>query len=133
MAPVAHYPDELLATLRSVAPRHCKGEPSVVLLTPGIYNSAYYEHAFLADEMGVELVEGADLVVENDICYKRTTAGLERIDVIYRRIDDDFLDPSVFRPDSMLGVRGLMSEVGDAEQLENVHAERERPRLPIVE
>lgn len=107
VAPVAHYPDELLATLRSLAPPHCPGEPTIVLLTPGIYNSAYYEHAFLADEMGIELVEGADLVVKNDICYMRTTAGLARVDVIYRRIDDDYLDPLVFRPDSMLGVPGV--------------------------
>jgi uncharacterized circularly permuted ATP-grasp superfamily protein len=107
VAPVAHYPDELLATLRSLAPRNCAGEPTVVLLTPGIYNSAYYEHAFLADEMGIELVEGADLVVDKNVCYMRTTAGLARVDVIYRRIDDDYLDPQVFRPDSMLGVPGV--------------------------
>lgn len=107
VAPVAHYPDELLATLRSVAPIHCRGEPTVVLLSPGIHNSAYYEHAFLADEMGIELVEGADLIVRNDICYMRTTGGLERVDVIYRRLDDEYLDPLVFQPDSMLGVAGL--------------------------
>ncbi len=107
VAPVAHYPDDLLATLRSLAPPNCQGEPTVVLLTPGIYNSAYYEHAFLADEMGIELVEGADLVVIKDICYKRTTAGLARVDVIYRRIDDEYLDSLVFRCDSMLGVPGL--------------------------
>ena len=107
VAPVAHYADELLATLRSVAPPHCDGEPTVVLLTPGMLNSAYYEHAFLADEMGIDLVEGADLVVSHDVCYQRTTAGLERVDVIYRRIDDEYLDPLVFRPDSMLGVPGL--------------------------
>jgi uncharacterized circularly permuted ATP-grasp superfamily protein len=107
VAPVAHYPDELLATLRSLAPRNCLGEPTVVLLTPGIYNSAYYEHAFLADEMGIELVEGADLVVDKNVCYMRTTAGLARVDVIYRRIDDEYLDPQVFRPDSMLGVPGV--------------------------
>lgn len=107
VAPVAHYPDELLATLRSLAPPNCQGEPTIVLLTPGIYNSAYYEHAFLADEMGIELVEGADLVVRKGICYMRTTAGLARVDVIYRRIDDDYLDPLVFRADSMLGVPGV--------------------------
>lgn len=107
IAPVAHYPDELLETLRSVAPPNCSGEPTVVLLTPGIHNSAYYEHAFLADEMGIDLVEGPDLIVREDVCYKRTTRGLERVDVIYRRIDDDYLDPLVFRPDSMLGVPGL--------------------------
>lgn len=107
VAPVAHYPDELLATLRSLAPPNCPGEPTVVLLTPGIYNSAYYEHAFLADEMGIDLVEGADLVVSKDVCYQRTTAGLARVDVIYRRIDDDYIDPLVFKPDSTLGVPGL--------------------------
>jgi len=107
--PVSHYPQELLDTLRSVAPRRCTGEPTVVLLSPGAYNSAYYEHTFLADEMGIEIVEGADLVVDEDVVYMRTTQGLERIDVIYRRIDDAFLDPQVFRPDSMLGVAGLMS------------------------
>ena len=107
VAPVAHYPDELLATLRSVAPPNCPGEPTVVLLTPGIHNSAYYEHAFLADEMGIDLVEGADLVVINDVCYQRNTSGLVRVDVIYRRIDDDYLDPLVFKPESMLGAAGL--------------------------
>ncbi len=107
VAPVAHYPDELLATLRSLAPPNCPGEPTIVLLTPGIHNSAYYEHAFLADEMGIDLVEGADLLVSKDVCYQRTTAGLERVDVIYRRVDDDYIDPLVFRPDSMLGVPGL--------------------------
>jgi uncharacterized circularly permuted ATP-grasp superfamily protein len=107
--PVSHYPDELLGTLRSVAPRNCPGEPTVVLLTPGSYNSAYYEHSFLADEMGIELVEGADLVVDNLAVYMRTTRGLQRVDVIYRRIDDPFLDPIAFRPDSTLGVPGLMA------------------------
>jgi uncharacterized circularly permuted ATP-grasp superfamily protein len=107
VAPVAHYPDELLETLRSVPPPNCRGEPTVVLLTPGIHNSAYYEHAFLADEMGIELVEGEDLLVQGDVCYMRTTRGLARVDVIYRRIDDDFIDPLVFNPNSMLGVPGL--------------------------
>ncbi len=107
VAPVAHYADDLLQTLRSVAPQNCAGEPTVVLLTPGIYNSAYYEHAFLADEMGIDLVEGADLMVKNDVCYMRTTSGLERVDVIYRRVDDDYIDPLVFRPESMLGAPGL--------------------------
>jgi len=109
VAPVENYPDELLATLESVAPPTASAEPSVVLLTPGIYNSAYYEHSFLADKLGIELVEGRDLVVRDDIVYMRTTEGLKRVDVIYRRIDDDFLDPLVFRPDSALGVAGLMS------------------------
>ena len=105
--PVGHYAEELLQTLRSVAPPNAEGEPTVVLLTPGIYNSAYYEHAFLADEMGIDLVEGADLVVDDGIVYMHTTQGLRRVDVIYRRIDDDFLDPLTFRPDSTLGVPGL--------------------------
>ncbi|MEO8803591.1 MAG: circularly permuted type 2 ATP-grasp protein [Rudaea sp.] len=107
VAPVAHYADDLLETLRSVAPVNCTGDPTVALLTPGIHNSAYYEHAFLADEMGIDLVEGADLLVKNDVCYMRTTSGLERVDVIYRRLDDDYLDPLVFRPESTLGVSGL--------------------------
>jgi len=105
--PVSHYPEELLATLQSVAPPNCQSEPVVALLTPGFYNSAYYEHSFLADEMGVELVEGHDLVVENGVVHMRTTQGLRRVDVIYRRVDDAFLDPLAFRPDSALGVAGL--------------------------
>ena len=109
VAPVENYPDELLATLRSAAPLTAAAEPTVVLLTPGIYNSAYYEHSFLADKLGIELVEGRDLVVKDDVVSMRTTEGLKRVDVIYRRIDDDFLDPLVFRPDSALGVPGLMS------------------------
>ena len=108
VAPVAHYPDELLATLRSLAPPACNGEPNIVLLTPGIYNSAYYEHAFLADEMGIDLVEGPDLIVDREVCYQRTTSGLKRVDVVYRRIDDAYLDPLVFNPDSVLGVAGLL-------------------------
>ncbi len=106
--PVSRYPEALLETLRSVAPPACKGEPVAVLLTPGAYNSAYYEHSFLADEMGVELVEGQDLFVDEHIVYMRTTQGPRRVDVIYRRIDDDFLDPEAFRADSALGVSGLM-------------------------
>jgi uncharacterized circularly permuted ATP-grasp superfamily protein len=109
VAPVENYPDELLATLKSIAPPTASSEPTVVLLTPGVYNSAYYEHSFLADKLGVELVEGRDLVIKSDVVYMRTTEGLKRVDVIYRRIDDDFLDPLVFRPDSALGVPGLMS------------------------
>jgi uncharacterized circularly permuted ATP-grasp superfamily protein len=105
--PVSHYPEELLSTLVSVAPPNCPGEPVVALLTPGFYNSAYYEHSFLADEMGIELVEGQDLVVEDGIVKMRTTEGLRRVDVIYRRIDDAFLDPRAFRADSALGVAGL--------------------------
>ncbi|MCP1336353.1 circularly permuted type 2 ATP-grasp protein [Hyphomicrobiales bacterium FT118] len=106
--PVSHYPEQLLETLRTVAPRNCDHEPTVALLTPGSYNSAYYEHSFLADEMGVELVEGPDLFVEGDIVYMRTTSGPKRVDVIYRRIDDDYLDPRVFKPESVLGVPGLV-------------------------
>ncbi|MFZ4603633.1 MAG: circularly permuted type 2 ATP-grasp protein [Caulobacterales bacterium] len=109
VSPIGRYPEDLLETLRSTAPPGCEGEPSVVLLTPGQFNSAYYEHTFLADEMGVELVEGADLIVENSRVFMRTTQGLRRVDVIYRRIDDDFLDPLAFRPDSVLGAPGLMS------------------------
>lgn len=107
--PVSHYPEELLETLRSVAPRNCPGEPTVALLTPGPYNSAYFEHSFLADEMGIELVEGADLTVEDQVVYMRTTEGLQRVDVLYRRIDDAYLDPLVFKPESQLGVPGIMS------------------------
>jgi len=109
VAPVENYPDELLATLKSVAPTTASSDPTVVLLSPGIHNSAYYEHSFLADHLGIELVEGRDLLVKTDVVYMRTTEGLKRVDVIYRRIDDDFLDPLVFRPDSALGVPGLMS------------------------
>jgi uncharacterized circularly permuted ATP-grasp superfamily protein len=108
IAPIEHYPDLLLATLRSSAPVGVD-EPNVVVLTPGLYNSAYFEHAFLAQQMGVELVEGKDLFVDDGLLYMRTTQGPQRVDVIYRRIDDDFLDPLVFRADSTLGVPGLMS------------------------
>jgi uncharacterized circularly permuted ATP-grasp superfamily protein len=109
VAPVENYPDELLATLKSCAPDSASGDPTVVLLTPGVYNSAYYEHSFLADKLGIELVEGRDLFVKAGVVYMRTTQGPKRVDVIYRRIDDDFLDPLTFRPDSALGVAGLMS------------------------
>jgi uncharacterized circularly permuted ATP-grasp superfamily protein len=109
VAPVENYPDELLATLKSVAPVTASADPTVVLLTPGVYNSAYYEHSFLADKLGVELVEGRDLFVKDDLVFMRTTQGPKRVDVIYRRIDDDFLDPLAFRADSVLGVPGLMS------------------------
>ncbi len=105
--PVAHYPDMLLETLRAVAPAAAL-DPTVVVLTPGMYNSAYFEHAFLAQQMGVELVEGQDLFVKDNFVYMRTTQGPKRVDVIYRRLDDDFLDPEVFRPDSTLGCAGLM-------------------------
>ena len=109
VSPVENYPDELLATLRSVAPKTASHDPTIVLLTPGRFNSAFYEHSFLADKLGVELVEAADLFVRDDVVYMRTTEGPRRVDVIYRRLDDDFLDPLVFRPDSVLGVPGLMS------------------------
>jgi uncharacterized circularly permuted ATP-grasp superfamily protein len=107
VAPVEHYPDLLLENLRSVAPVGVD-DPTVVLLTPGMYNSAYFEHAFLAQQMGIELVEGQDLFVQDSGVYTRTTRGPKRVDVIYRRIDDDFLDPNVFRKDSALGVAGLL-------------------------
>ena len=107
VAPVAHYPDLLLETLRSVAPGGVN-EPTVVVLTPGMYNSAYFEHAFLAQQMGVELVEGQDLFVKDGFVFMRTTRGPKRVDVIYRRLDDDFLDPQVFRTDSTLGCAGLI-------------------------
>ncbi|MBC7141516.1 MAG: circularly permuted type 2 ATP-grasp protein [Rhodobacteraceae bacterium] len=106
--PVEAYPELLRRTLASVAPARCDGEPTVVILTPGHFNSAYYEHSFLADLMGVELVEGPDLFVESGLVWMRTTEGPKRVDVIYRRIDDAFLDPLCFRPESMLGVPGLM-------------------------
>ncbi|MDQ8726607.1 circularly permuted type 2 ATP-grasp protein [Bradyrhizobium sp. LHD-71] len=109
VAPVENYTDELLAALRSVAPATASAEPNIALLTPGIYNSAYYEHSFLADKLGIELVEGRDLLVRDEQVFMRTTEGLKRVDVIYRRLDDDFLDPLAFRPDSMLGVPGLMT------------------------
>ncbi|MCB1900093.1 circularly permuted type 2 ATP-grasp protein [Cognatazoarcus halotolerans] len=108
VAPVDHYPNLLLDTLRSVAPMSLD-DPTVVVMTPGAYNSAYFEHAFLAQQMGVELVEGQDLFVKDEQVFMRTTRGPKRVDVIYRRIDDDFLDPLAFRKDSMLGVAGLLS------------------------
>ncbi|VVD59021.1 circularly permuted type 2 ATP-grasp protein [Pandoraea morbifera] len=108
IAPVEHYPDLLLDSLRAVAPTGVD-DPTVVVMTPGIYNSAYFEHAFLAQQMGIELVEGQDLFVEDNLVYMRTTNGPRRVDVIYRRIDDDFLDPLAFRADSTLGVPGLLS------------------------
>jgi uncharacterized circularly permuted ATP-grasp superfamily protein len=106
--PIEHYSQELLATLRSLAPDG-RSDPVIVLLSPGVYNSAYFEHAFLAHEMGIELVEGRDLAVHDNVVYMRNTADLRRVDVIYRRIDDDFLDPLAFRADSTLGVAGLFN------------------------
>jgi len=107
VAPVQHYPDLLLEKLRAVSPKGVSN-PTVVVLTPGAYNSAYFEHTFLAQQMGVELVEGRDLFVKDEVVYMRTTQGPQRVDVIYRRIDDDFLDPLAFRPDSALGVPGIL-------------------------
>jgi uncharacterized circularly permuted ATP-grasp superfamily protein len=109
IAPVENYPEELLATLKSVAPNSAPDDPTVALLTPGPFNSAYYEHSFLADKLGVELVEGRDLLVRDNVVLMRTTEGPKRVDVIYRRIDDEFLDPLTFRPDSAIGVPGLMN------------------------
>ncbi len=106
--PIQHYPDALLETLHAVAPAGVD-RPTVAVLTPGPFNSAYFEHAFLAQQMGVELVEGQDLAVENDRVYLRTTHGPQRVHVIYRRVDDEYLDPSAFRADSMLGVPGLFA------------------------
>jgi uncharacterized circularly permuted ATP-grasp superfamily protein len=106
--PVENYGQALMATLQALAPRHVPN-PTIVLLTPGVFNSAYFEHAFLARQMGIKLVEGRDLLVHDQVVYMRTTAGLRRVDVIYRRIDDDFLDPMAFRPDSVLGVNGLFN------------------------
>jgi uncharacterized circularly permuted ATP-grasp superfamily protein len=106
--PVDHYTQDLLTILQYIAPQNGR-TPTVVLLTPGIFNSAYFEHSFLARQMGIQIVEGRDLVVQDKIVYMRTTKGLERVDTIYRRLDDDFLDPEVFRKDSILGVPGLIS------------------------
>jgi uncharacterized circularly permuted ATP-grasp superfamily protein len=106
--PVDDYPSNLLEMLESIAPPGAADKPSVVLLTPGMYNSAYFEHSFLAQQMGIQLVEGRDLVVQDDIVWMRTTKGLRKVDVIYRRIDDDFMDPLAFRKDSLLGVPGLV-------------------------
>jgi len=108
VAPIGQYPELLLRTLQAVAPPACKGDPRVAVLTPGIHNSAFFEHSFLADQMGVEIVEGQDLFVEDGYLYMRTTLGRERLDVVYRRIDDNFLDPLTFNPTSTLGVPGLM-------------------------
>jgi uncharacterized circularly permuted ATP-grasp superfamily protein len=108
ISPVEDYPERLLATLQACAPDDAR-DPTVVVLTPGIHNSAYFEHSFLAQKMGVELVQGSDLVVRGNHVLMRTTRGLKRVHVIYRRIDDDFLDPQHFRSDSLLGVPGVMA------------------------
>jgi uncharacterized circularly permuted ATP-grasp superfamily protein len=105
---IDQYPQELLAALRAVAPP-AAALPTVVLLTPGVHNSAYFEHSFLARHMGIELVEGGDLLCHDDVVYMRTTQGLQRVDVVYRRVDDEFLDPLIFREDSMLGAPGLLN------------------------
>jgi len=109
--PIDHYSQSLLSTLRALIPANYQGRhgPTIVLLTPGIFNSAYFEHTFLAQQMGIELVEGRDLLVHDNVVYMRTTAGLRRVDVIYRRVDDDFIDPLGFRTDSRLGVPGLFN------------------------
>src|SRR5271156_792748 len=110
VSPVDHYAQALLSTLRALSPQSSsRHEPTVVLLTPGVFNSAYFEHTFLAQQMGIELVEGRDLLVHDNVVYMRTTAGLRRVDVIYRRVDDDFLDPLCFQRDSSLGVPGLFN------------------------
>ena len=106
--PIEHYSQALLSTLRSLAPDD-RPNPTIVLLTPGVYNSAYFEHTYLARQMGIELVEGRDLVIHENVVYMRTTSGLQRVDVIYRRVDDDFLDPLAFRADSSLGAAGLFN------------------------
>ena len=106
--PVANYVATMLDSLRATAPRGAS-DPTVVLMTPGVHNSAYFEHAFLARKMGIELVEGRDLVCRDNVLYMRTTSGRRRVDVVYRRIDDDFLDPVQFRPDSMIGCPGLVN------------------------
>jgi len=106
--PIEHYSQALLSTLRSLAPEG-RPSPTIVLLTPGVYNSAYFEHTYLARQMGIELVEGRDLVVHDNLVFMRTTSGLQRVDVIYRRVDDDFLDPLAFRPDSSLGAPALFN------------------------
>ena len=105
--PVNDYPTHLYSMLREMAPPSAE-DPTVVILTPGVFNSAYYEHSYLAQQMGVELVEGRDLLVDDDVVFMRTIDGIRKVDVIYRRIDDDFLDPEAFRSDSVLGVKGLM-------------------------
>src|SRR6478752_7043122 len=106
--PIEQYSQMLLSTMRSLAPDG-RSDPTIVLLTPGVFNSAYFEHAYLARQMGIELVEGRDLVVHDNVVYMRTTSGLRRVDVIYRRVDDDYIDPLAYRPDSMLGVAGLFN------------------------
>ena len=109
VSPVENYPKKLKETLVSLAPLKCENEPVIVLLTPGVKNSAYYEHSFLSDLMGIELVEGNDLFVNGDFVYMRTTEGPKKVDVIYRRIDDEYLDPLCFNPNSKIGIPGIMN------------------------
>ena len=125
--PIEQYGQALLSTLRSLAPDG-RTDPTVVLLTPGVYNSAYYEHAFLARQMGIELVEGRDLVVHDNVVYMRTTHGLKRVDVIYRRVDDDFLDPLAFRVDSSLGVAGAVQRLSRRQRHARQRARHRRRR-----
>jgi len=106
--PIEHYPQALSSTLRALAPKG-RLDPTIVLLTPGVFNSAYFEHTYLARQMGIQLVEGRDLTVHDNVVYMRTINGLRRVDVVYRRIDDDFIDPLAFRPDSTLGVPGIFN------------------------
>ena len=117
VSPIDHYPQALLSTLRTLAPENCaySQDPVTVLLTPGVSNSAYFEHTFLAQQMGIELVEGRDLLVHDNVVYMRTTAGPRRVDVIYRRVDDDFLDPLCFRRDSFLGRAGTFQRLSRGE------------------
>ena len=121
VAPVERYPEDLRATLESVAPTNLDREPTIAVLTPGLHNSAYFEHSFLAQQMGVELVEGQDLFVRDEFLYAHTTRGPQRVDVVYRRIDDDFLDPLAFRSDSMLGVPGLLTADRKSTRLNSSH------------
>jgi uncharacterized circularly permuted ATP-grasp superfamily protein len=134
-AAIDQYPRELFETLRSVAPRSSGSEPSIVLLTPGAYNSAYFEHSFLGRQMGIEIVEARDLVVHRNRVFNRTTRGMQRVDVIYRRIDDDFLDPLAFRQDSLLGVPGLLNAYRagqrDARQRDRHRRRRRQGDLPL--
>ena len=124
--PIEHYPQLLLSTLRALAPEG-RPEPNIVLLTPGVFNSAYFEHTYLARQMGIDLVEGRDLVTHDNIVYMRTTDGLKRVDVIYRRVDDDFSDPLIFRGDSILGCAGLFNayRAGNVDRHQRL---RHRPR-----
>ena len=130
--PIEQYTQLLLGTLRSLAPEG-RPEPNIVLLSPGVFNSAYFEHAYLARQMGIELVEGRDLVVHDNVCYMRTTSGLRRVDVIYRRVDDDFIDPLSFRSDSILGAAGLFNayRAGNVTPRQRLRHRRRRRQGPL--